>query len=159
MSQLQTLNNTIPSTFEGLTKSQISLNVSNALDSMLDHGDALKIVETISAMETFIKELKDRKEFKEYAREELLKHNGKYVTSSGAKIEVIETGVKYDYSNDLKWQELNQKAEEAVEARKKHEDVLKRIPAGKLLVDEDTGETLIGPSKTSTSSYKVTLAK
>lgn len=150
---------TIPTSFEGLSKSQIKLNVDTALEQMLDNGDALKIVETVSAMETFIKELKERKEFKEYAREELLKHGGKYVSPSGAMIEVAETGVKYDYANDNKWQELNRVAEEATEARKKHEEVLKKIPAGKLLVDDDSGEVFCGPSKTSTSSYKVTLAR
>jgi hypothetical protein len=150
---------TIPASFEGLSKSQIKLNVDTALELMLDNGDALKIVETVSAMETFIKELKERKEFKEYAREELLKHGGKYVSPSGARIEVAETGVKYDYANDNKWQMLKAVADDVNAQLKEHEDKLKKIPAGKLLVCEDSGEVFCGPSKSSTSSYKVTLAR
>ena len=41
----------------------------------------------------------------------------------------------------------------------RREDRLRKIPSGKILVDEETGEVMIGPSKTSKSSYKVTLLK
>lgn len=95
----------------------------------------------------------------DYAREELAKHNGKYVTPRGVKFENAETGTRYDYSTNEIWQEANRELEAAKEKKKLVEERLKKIEPGKLLVEPTTGETLMGPVKTSKSSIKVTLAK
>jgi hypothetical protein len=150
---------TIPASFEGLTKSQISLKAKTAVEYILEHGGAPEVAEIITSMETFIKEVRANKDFIEYVREEAAKNGGKLTLPSGTKIEVCEAGTKYDYSNDSRWQELKNGADLWIDRLREHEDKLKKIPAGKLLVDDQTGEVLTGPSKTSTSSFKVSLAR
>lgn len=159
MSQLQTITNTIPASFEGMTKTDLTTRAMLAVEYILENGGALQAAEILSSMEFFIKEMKKQEAFSDYVRQEVEKYNGRFTSISGAKIEKVEAGVSYDYSNDSKWQELNKTAEEAIEARKKHEEALRRISPGKLLVDESTGEVFTGPSKKSTSTYKITLAK
>jgi hypothetical protein len=150
---------TIPTSFEGLSKSQISLKAKTAVEYILEHGGAPEVAEIITSMETFIKEVRANKDFIEYVREEAAKNGGKLTLSSGTKIEVCEAGTKYDYSQDGKWLILKQAADRTNAELKEHEDKLKKVPSGKLLVDEETGEIMTGPSKTSTSSFKVSLAK
>ncbi len=86
------------------------------------------------------------------------KEKGK-VEKFGAKLEKAETGVKYDYSNNTAWVNLKGELDGIKEKQSALEKRLKTIPAGSLLVDEATGETLIGPSKSSTTSFKITLGK
>jgi len=54
---------------------------------------------------------------------------------------------------------LEQQINNLIEERKKLEESLRKIPTGKTLVDDETGEVFIGPPKSSKSSYKVTLSK
>lgn len=89
---------------------------------------------------------------------ELDKNRGKS-DKFGCKVEVAEVGSKYDYSSNPSWAAFAATEAEAATERKKIEDRLKKIPAGKTLVDDETGEALTGPSKTSTTSFKVSLAK
>jgi hypothetical protein len=149
---------------QGLTKKDIAQMVSNSIEHILETGEVLKIAEAISCMEHFIKGVKDDPRFKEYVREETSKYPKGFVSSSGAKIECIESGVKYDYSvcEDTEMNNLNElmiTIKEKIEERQKF---LKTVPASGLsIVDKESGEmvTIYPPSKTSTSSFKVTLAK
>lgn len=90
---------------------------------------------------------------------EVSKFGKDYKTARGVKFEVAETGVSYDYSGNPAWVAAKQQEEQAKAIRTEIEQRLKFIPAGKSLVDEDTGEILCGPAKTSKSSIKVTLPK
>lgn len=76
----------------------------------------------------------------------------------GCKVECAEVGTKYDYSENPSWVELKQKEDALAEERKQLETMLKTIPAGKMIFNEQ-GDQLIGPAKSSTSSFKTTLAK
>lgn len=76
----------------------------------------------------------------------------------GCKIEQAEVGTKYDYSQNVTWVELKQKEDALAEERKALETLLKAIPAGKSIFN-DEGIEMIGPAKTSTTSFKTTLAK
>jgi hypothetical protein len=76
----------------------------------------------------------------------------------GCKIEQAEVGVKYDYSQNPAWVELKDKEDKIAEERKALESMLKVIPAGKEIFGED-GMQLIGASKSSTTSFKTTLAR
>lgn len=99
------------------------------------------------------------KDFRSAVMDEIKKYGKDHITTRGVKFELAETGTKYDYSNNPEWVALEAELKE-VQARKKEiEEKLKKIPAGNALVDELTGETLIGPSKTSKSSFKITLGK
>jgi hypothetical protein len=150
---------TIPASFEGLSKSQIATSAKNAVDHILEHGGALQVAEILATMEQFIKDVRKDERFTDYVREEAGKWNGKYSTPSGTKIELCETSVSYDYSQDSKWVELKGEVDFLTKELKEHEEKLKTIPAGKLLVDDTTGEVLTGPARTSKSSYKISIAK
>lgn len=99
------------------------------------------------------------KEFKEYARTEIAKYDKSHTLPSGVKFELAETGAKYDFSHNPKWVEMKEKLDAMKAEMKGFEDLLKKIPAGKEIFDGETGDKLIGPAKTSTSSYKITLPK
>lgn len=78
----------------------------------------------------------------------------------GAKIEIVEVGVKYAYHESEKWQEIKNKLLPLEEELKKIEEQIKianRI--GKSLVDENTGEVISPVQKFSNTSYKITLEK
>jgi hypothetical protein len=144
---------------EGITKSQVATMATNAVDAVLEKGNILQVAEVLSGMEAFIKAVKADPRFPDYVREELAKSSGKYTTASGAKIEACETGVSYDFSQDIEWSALNEGLEKIKADLKAREERLKKIEPGKLLVDQDTGESLVGPVRSSKSSYKITLAK
>jgi hypothetical protein len=76
----------------------------------------------------------------------------------GCKIEQAEVGVKYDYSQNSSWVDLKTHEEAIAAKRKELEDLLKHIPAGKSIFN-DEGIELIGASRTSTTSFKTTLAR
>lgn len=149
---------------KGLTKSDILIMAINALENIRENGNPLQAAEALVSMEAFTKELKSNDDFKAYVREEISKHKGGYISKSGAKIELAETGVDYDFSkcNDnilIDFEEKLLYAKDRVDNRKRF---LKTIPlSGLEVVDKDGGEvmTIYPPTKISTSSFKITLAK
>jgi hypothetical protein len=105
------------------------------------------------------------KELVGFIRDEILKHpKGKFTTARGVIFEAAETGTSYDFSKcedpmliDLEVQKVE--ADERLKARK---EFLKTVPIeGLTVVDEESGETskVYPPSKSSNSSYKVSLPK
>lgn len=106
------------------------------------------------------------KEFILYLRDQI-KNNGekeKILTPRGVKFECAETGTSYDFSkcNDPVLLNLEEKAKEATEKLKERKEFLKVVPStGLLVTDEGSGETntIYPPSKSSKSSFKVSLPK
>lgn len=148
----------------GLTKSAIKSMAQNAIESVKEQGNVLQVAEAAAAMETFIKELRADESFKEYAREEIGKYPRGYVSPSGAKLEWAETGVKYNFEhcNDIELQTLESDLYRLTSLIKKRQEFLKTIPiSGMVVTDKETGDTyeIYPPAKSSTSSYKVSLAK
>lgn len=150
--------------YNGIKKSELKSMAEHAVLSVLENGNPLEVAESLSAMEEFIKNVRADKRFTEYVREEAGKHGKQYTSTSGAKIELAETGTKYDFEvccdteHDLLESQLNGITEQL----KKRKDFLKTVPAeGLTVVNPLSGEveTIYPPSKTSTSSYKITLAK
>lgn len=139
------------------TKTDIKI-ASDIFIQQVDNGEINPIDAALQlkALEEFIKDVREK--LNSYAIDELYKHQNGKVSIYDAKIEIAETGVKYDYSTDLVWQKLKQDNDLTASALKTREELLKKIPAGSQLVDED-GEVSTGPTKTSTTSYKITLAK
>lgn len=110
----------------------------------------------VKVWEELMKEIKDR--LLDYSLDEIDKHGGK-LSIYDTKVEKVEAGVKYDYSNDTTWQLLKTSVDYATNKLKTREEILKKIPTGMSLVDEATGEVIVGPSKTSTTTIKITLSK
>lgn len=148
---------------QGLTKTSIHCMAQNAIEAVKEQGNILQVAEGISAMETFIKEVKADEGFKEYAREEISKYPKGYVSNSGAKLELAETGTAYDFSrcNDPVYTQLQNEFQDLKEKMKQRETFLKTINIGGVDIITDGGEvvTVFPPSKSSTSSYKITLSR
>jgi vacuolar-type H+-ATPase subunit E/Vma4 len=118
--------------------------------------DPAEAIVKVTAMEQVCKAV--RSKIEEDVLDKLGLYNGKY-TYNGAKIERAEVGTSYDYSHDSRWNELKSIADAANKQLKEHEEALKKIPSGKLLVCDDNGETFVGPAKSSKTSFKITLSK
>ena len=152
----------IPQLSSGLTKTQVKVIAQKSVEELLNSGNILEAAEMISVMETFIKEVRSSKEFTEYVRDEVSKYGNNATNPSGAKIELAETGVKYDYSkcncDVLKmYEEQLALLEDSIDMRKQF---LKSLPPGGIeIVNEDEVLKVYPPSKSSTSSYKITLCK
>jgi hypothetical protein len=150
---------TLPVFSNGMGKKQISELADASVSVCLEEGNVLQVAEAISAMAEFIELVRKDERFICAVVDEANKNHGKLQTSSGAKIEVCETGVSYNYSSNNDWVELKNQEKEIADKRKSLEEKLKKIPEGKLLVDGDTGESLTGPTKTSRTNYKLSLSK
>jgi hypothetical protein len=152
----------LPVLTSGLTKTQIKVIAQSSVNELMNNGRILEAAEALTVMENFIKEVRSSKEFTEYVREEVGK-NGKDITNpSGAKIELAETGTKYDYSgcNDSALIEVESNLVEIESLISDRKAWLKTIPAeGMEVVIGDEIVRVYPPTKTSTSSYKITLSK
>lgn len=151
--------NVLPSIKEGLTKKQIADLAENAVDNTLEEGNAFQVAEALASMEEFVKTVRKDERFVHFLRDELVKHNGKLVTTSGAKIELCEAGVCYDYSSNVEWCQLEAERFEIERKKKTLEEKLRLLTPGRIAVDPETGEMLEGALKKSKSTYRITLAK
>lgn len=152
-------NDALPAIREGLTKQQLAGMAEQTVAHVLDSNSALPVAEAIAAMEEFAKQVRKDERFVDMLRDEILRHNGRLHTASGAKLEVTEAAVQYDYTQDASWRALTEEINVLVEMRKALEEKLRRIAPGKMWVDHETGEVLEGPSKSSKSTYRITLSK
>lgn len=149
----------LPSIREGLNKKQIAELAMQSVANVLEEGNVFQVAEALAAMEEFTKAVRKNEGYIEFLREELVKHNGRLTTTSGAKIEVCEAGVSYDYSHSAEWREIEE-AIQFLQAKKKAvEEKLRKIAPGRMAVDPETGEVMEGAFKTSKSTYRITLAR
>jgi len=160
----ENLNYSLPVISSGYTKTQLKIAADNVVNDIIENSNALPAAEALSAMETFVKEVKGNKQYIDFVRDEISKYGKVANTPSGTKLELAEVGTKYDFEKceDRKLVSLAAKIAELEEEFSKRKDFLKTVPiSGMLVTDEETGETykVYPPSKTSTSSYKVTIAK
>lgn len=152
-------NETLPSISEGLSKKQIAEMADQSVGTVLEQGNVFEVAEALAAMEEFVKNVRKDERFIEFLRDELTKHRGRLTTNSGARIEVCEAGVSYDYSSNGEWRELDQQIKMLTDQRKAVEEKLRKLAPGRMAVDPETGEVLEGPLKTSKSTYRITLSK
>ena len=156
--QLQQLNS-LPAIREGLSKVQINRLATQSVDSVLEEGNVFEVAEALATMEEFVKAVRKDERFVDFLRDELAKHHGRLQTTSGAKIEVCEAGVTYDYSHYAEWRLLDEQIKRLTTQKKALEEKLRSVAPGKMAVDPETGEVLEGPLKSSKSTYRITLAK
>jgi len=150
---------TLPSIKEGLSKKQIGHMADEAVGTVLEEGNVFGVAEALAAMEEFVKTVRKDERYIQFLRDELAKHHGRLVTASGAKIEICEAGVSYDYSSNAEWCALEAERYEIERKKKAVEEKLRLLAPGRVAVDPDTGEMLEGPLKTSKSTYRITLAR
>lgn len=135
--------------------------------SAINMVEMFKFIDEVGSSVKAKADLNGKYKFVDLVRDEITRNseNGKSCTSKyGTKLELAETGAKYDYSacGDPEWDEINKKFKEIEIQRKKREKFLQTISdKGMTLVNEDTGDItkLFPPIKTSTSSFKQTLLK
>lgn len=144
---------------DGITKAGISSLAKRSIDNVLEQGNAAQVAEAVAVMEEFIKQIRKDDRFIDFMRDELIKNNGNITTASGAKLELCEAGVTYDYSEDVSWRSLDEEIKNLTARRKALEEKLRKLRPGKMMVDEETGEVMIGPLKSSRSTYRITLSK
>lgn len=107
------------------------------------------------------------KEFIDYTREQIKLNADKdsFTTGRGVKFTIAETGTSYDFTgcNDPVLVRLEEQAKELAEKVKQRKEFLKTVdPAtGLVITDTESGETVTvyPPSKTSKSSFKISLPK
>lgn len=150
---------TLPSITEGLSKKEIADMADSSVGRVLDDGNVFQVAEALAAMEEFVRAVRKDERYIQFLRDELAKHHGRLVTSSGAKIELCEAGVSYDYASNAEWRELEAARYEVERQKKALEEKLRLLAPGRVAVDPETGEMLEGPQKTSKSTYRITLAK
>lgn len=85
----------------------------------------------------------------------------KETTLLGAKLEVAESGVKYDYSANETWKGIESELKPLLDKKKVIEDKIKMATKiGNSIIDEETGEVIASPvTKLSTTVLKITLGK
>ncbi|MGN6399350.1 MAG: hypothetical protein ACTHMD_02785 [Flavisolibacter sp.] len=149
----------LPSIREGLNKKQIAELAMQSVANVLEEGNVFQVAEALAAMEEFTKAVRKNEGYIEFLREELAKHNGRLTTTSGAKIEICEAGVSYDYSHSAEWREIEEAIQFLQTKKKAVEEKLRKIAPGRMAVDPETGEVMEGAFKTSKSTYRITLAR
>ena len=150
---------TLPSISERLNKRQIADLAEQSVNKVLEEGNVFQVAEALAAMEEFVKNVRKDERFVEFLRDELTKHKGRLTTNSGARIDICEAGVSYDYSGNGEWRELDRQIKILTDQRKSVEEKLRRLAPGRMAVDPETGEVFEGPAKTSKSTYRITLSK
>jgi hypothetical protein len=159
MAKNLTQHSILPSLREGLSKTQIAGLAGQSVDNVLEDGNVFEVAEAIAAMEEFVKNVRKDERFVRFLRDELIKHHGHLITASGAKIEICEAGVSYDYSHDGSWRLLDEEIKILLLQKKAIEEKLRNIGQGRMAVDPETGEVLEGALKSSKSTYRITLKK
>lgn len=139
------------------TKDQI-VSFANKLKAEIESGEVntLDVIKMQKSIEKMFDSIKGT--ITEYARAEAEKH-GKSFQFKGAKIDLVEVGVKYDFTEcgHLDYNELCETIEKLNEQKKNFEAMIKTFKEPQNLISIN-GEamTVYPPKKTSTSSIKVT---
>jgi hypothetical protein len=149
----------LPPIREGLNKKQIAELAAQSVENLLEEGNVFQVAEALAAMEEFTKTVRKNERYVDFLREELIKNNGRLTTTSGAKIEICEAGVSYDYSHSAEWREIEEGIKFLQDKKKEVEEKLRKVAPGRMAVDPETGEVIEGAFKTSKSTYRITLAR
>ncbi len=141
-----------------VSKTEISSLAKDFVSYVGETGGALTKAASIAALEEFVKKVKADPEWKDIVRDEL--KDGE-TEVNGVSIKPIESGVKYDYSvcQCSEWDTLDTKIKELTDSKKSLEEKLKMVAKGTTIINEETGEVYLPPTKTSTSTYQVSLKK
>lgn len=141
------------------TKEQIEL-FANKLISEIENGQ-VNPLELIIIQKSFEKMFDKVKETLTKAMVDEAEKYGKKFEFKGAKIELVEAGVKYDYSScgDTQYTRVNEQILQLSEVKKQREAFIKSLKEPMQVLDEETSElvTVYPPKKSSTTTLKVTI--
>jgi hypothetical protein len=147
------------------TKSQIKDFAEKMIVSVMDgYNDPLKVKVQLAAMKKTIEEIEANEGFKGAVMAEAEKYHKKELENwHNAKIEVRESGIKYDYSTCgmPEYTQICSDIHELSERKKQLETRLKTINAEEEYICPLTGEmvTLTPATKTSTQTVFITINK
>lgn len=136
-------------------KEQVDMFVYKVTSDVLEGNfNPLQAWVEIKNIETALEKIKEKIKFAAIAEREKY---GKESELYGAKVTIIESGVKYDYSvcGDTKHEIISQELERVKNELKDREKFLKSIPSGEKYTDEETGFEVCSPTKKSTTTLKV----
>jgi hypothetical protein len=135
------------------TKKQVTTFVEKYVDEILEgYENPIKVAVQLKAMEEVIKGLRSHQELRELILSEA-ENYGKNFEECGAKLQIKEAGTKYDYTvcGDSKLNAMYAEMEILKEKIKDREIFLKSIK-NESVVDAETGEILLPPLKTSSTT-------
>jgi hypothetical protein len=143
-------------------KSEIERVANEMVQGIIDGNvQTEKALLTIRAVRMAMESAEDK--IKEQVIDELHRRGKEGFDMYGAKVNLKELGVKYDYANcgDLEWYLLDDQIKSLTELKKERENFLKSLTKPTTIVDDSTGEikTINPPIRQSTTSYTITFAK
>lgn len=143
---------------------QVKERIKETGEGLFEYIETLKFFEKLKEVISGREGQEGDKEIRQMVRDEIVKYGKEFKTKREAKFELAETGTKYDFSKcgDMTLKTLEEALEIAKANLKERQEFLKNLPlAGFDSVDLETGAVvkLYPPSKSSTSSYKITLPK
>ena len=142
------------------TKANIEAAANEMITAIKEEGkEPFELLVRMEAVKSFCE--MTRKGLETYTREELEKYGKEGYKALKAKFELAETGTKYDYSQDSIWCMLDQKLLSAKNDLKDCETFLKALSKPMMETNVETGEITerVPPTKTSNSSFKISLSK
>lgn len=137
---------------------EIKRFVTTLKSEILSGGDdPLKVLKQLKMVEKTIEILLKDKALDNYFIDEAIKY-GTSFEHLDTHFDIRETGVKYDYANcrDSVWEYLKGQTEKLLGELKAREQFLRNIPL-EGVVNPETGELILKPSKTSTTKVAVKL--
>jgi hypothetical protein len=142
------------------TKEQ-SVNFAEGLKRQITNGevDPLEAAKLLKALEEIVNYLRKDEDVNDIILAEAEKQNSKSFEMNGAKFQIKEVGVKYDFKacKDSEWEQLDAQEKSIKEQKKVRESFLKAIPQYKSVANTETGEEIFAPSKTSTTKLTVSI--
>lgn len=139
-----------------MDKSEIAYRAKTFAESM-EGMAGLKSASAIAKFQLMLAELE--KNFKDITLAEIRKHQGGKVSAFGIDFAEMESGVKYDYSANQIWNDLQDKIDHLKAQQKDVEAFCKSLKSPTVTVDPETGESFewFPPSKSSTTTIKKTI--
>lgn len=141
------------------TKKEIESFFLQTKNSILNGNyNILEIAVMLKGMEDIIKKLRTDTDIDNLILDEVSK-DGKEASYGGAKLQIRETGVKYDYEvcNDAIYDELKTEIANKAILLKEREDILKAHKSE--WVNAETGEIIYPPNKLGKEKIIITLSK
>lgn len=123
----------------------------------MDRLDAIAFSATIAKFQHFLKEVE--KKVKDQAIIDLQKYEGGKSNSHGVEFSIMESGIKYDYSANKVWNDLQYKIDHLRAEQEDIESFCKSLKSTTVTVDPETGESFewFPPAKSSTTTLKKTI--